>query len=96
MYFFFFSDEGSKSSNGNSADTEGDEESEIGGLEKSLDERRAAVDKLHHQPLTHRQEKNRKHDPNRYRLSWEYFKLIYAFSCAQKMKLKYVPQNIFT
>lgn len=64
-------DEGSKSSNGNSADTEGDEESEIGGLEKSLDERRAAVDKLHHQPLTHRQEKNRKHDPNRYRLQFD-------------------------
>lgn len=70
-----FLDEGSKSSNGNSADTEGEEESEIGGLDKSFDDRRTAVNRLHHQPLAHQQEKHRKHDPNRYRLSWEYFAL---------------------
>ena len=60
------SDEENKSSNGNSADTEGEEESEIG--EKSLDKNTAAANKLHYQPVSHLQDKNRKHDPNRYTL----------------------------
>lgn len=59
-------DEENKSSNGNSADTEGEEESEIG--EKSLDKNTAAANKLHYQPVSHLQDKNRKHDPNRYSL----------------------------
>ena len=55
-------DEASKSSNdGNSADTEGEGESEIG--DKSLDSERLTV-KLHNQPVRH--DGNRKHDPNRY------------------------------
>lgn len=58
------SDEENKSSNGNSADTEGEEESEIG--EKSLDKNTAAAIKLHYQPVSHLQDKNRKYDPNRY------------------------------
>lgn len=60
------SDEENKSSNGNSADTEGEEESEIG--EKSLDKNTAAAIKLHYQPVSHLQDKNGKHDPNRYML----------------------------
>ena len=65
------SDEENKSSNGNSADTEGEEESEIG--EKSLDKNTTAASKLHYQPVSHLQDKNRKHDPNRYMLPWSIF-----------------------
>lgn len=55
-------DEANKSSNdGNSADTEGEGESEIGEV-KSPDSDRTV--KLHHQPV--RAEGHRKHDPNRY------------------------------
>lgn len=88
-------DEGSKSSNGNSADTEGDEESEMGGLDKSLDDRRAGVDKLHYQPFTHGQGKNRKHDPNRYRLQFdrESKAEIEARKKAAQEPLKYVTES---
>jgi len=55
-------DEANKSSNdGNSADTEGEGESEIGEV-KSPDSDRTT--KLHYQPVRH--DGHRKHDPNRY------------------------------
>lgn len=57
-----FTDEANKSSNdGNSADTEGEGESEIGEV-KSPDSDRTT--KLHYQPVRH--DGHRKHDPNRY------------------------------
>lgn len=86
-------DEENKSSNGNSADTEGEEESEIG--EKSLDKNTAAAIKLHYQPVSHLQDKNRKHDPNRYRLQFDRESKgeIEARKKAAQEPLKYVSEE---
>lgn len=83
-------DEPSKSSNdGNSADSEGGEESEIG--DRSLNSDKTV--KLHNQPL--RPDALKKHDPNRYRLHFdrESKDEIEARKKASREPLEYVTEE---
>lgn len=90
-WHYKFSDEGNKSSNGNSADTEGEEESEIG--DKSLDDKTAAaVNKLHHQPVADNQDKHRKHDPNRYMSSW--YICFSLFKCREYKRTHFESSSV--